>query len=90
MLSALAIYPTLKDESLDEYVEHLNELNCRLRMLATHTRNQYRPQAPRTPTPASAGTATVMTTAIATGTAASPMDLLAARKKLTPAERQRR
>ena len=52
MLSALAIYPAPKDESFDEYVERLNELDCRLRALATHTRNQHRPQAPRTLTPA--------------------------------------
>ena len=92
MLSAFAIYTTPKDESFDEYVVRLNELDCRLHALATHTRNQHRPQAPRTPTPASAGTATGMTTVTATGTAtgiaAGPMDLSAARKKLTPPERQ--
>ena len=87
MLSALAIYPAPKDESFDEYVERLNELDCRLQALATHTRNQHRPQAPRTPNPASA---TPVTAGTATGTAAGPMDLSAARGKLTPAERQRR
>ncbi len=30
MLRALAIYPTPKEESFDEYVERLNELDCRL------------------------------------------------------------
>ena len=93
MLSALAIYRTLKEESCDEYVERLNELDCRLRALAPHTGNQHRLQAPRTPTPASActatGTTTVTATGTATGTAAGPMDLSAARKMLTTAERQR-
>ena len=97
MLSVLVIYPTPKDESFDEYVQRLNELNCHLRTLATHTRNQHRLQAPRTPTPASASTATGTTTVTATGTvtgtatgrAAGPMDLSAARRKLTPAEHQR-
>ena len=89
MLSALAIYLAPKDESFDEYVERLNELDGRLRALATHTRNQHRAQAPRTPTIA-ASAATAATAGTATGTAASPMDLSAARGKLTPAERQRR
>ena len=94
MLSALAIYPTPKDESFDEYVERLNELDCRLHALATHTHNQHRPQVPRTPTPTFTSTATgrttVTATGTATGTAAGRMDLSAARKKLTPAERQLR
>ena len=96
MLSTLAIYPTPKDESFDEYVERLNELDCRLRALATHTRNQHRPQAPRTLTPAATAAAgataaaTPATAGTATGTAAGPMDLSAAIGKLTPAERQRR
>ena len=92
MLSALAFYPTPKDESFEEYIEHLNELDCHLRAQATHTRNQHRPQAPRTLTPAAAATAAAATPATAgtaTGTAAGPMDLSAARGKLTPAERQR-
>ena len=91
MLSALAIYPTPKDESFDEYIERLNELDCRLRALATHTRNQHRPQAPRMLTPAAAAAAATPATAgTATGTAAGQMDLSAARGKLTPAERQHR
>ena len=94
MLSSLAIYPTPKDESFDEYVERLNELDCRLRALATHTRNQHRLQAPRMLTPtAAAAAATAATTppatdSTATGTAAGPMDLSAAREMLTPPERQ--
>ena len=75
MLSALAIHPTPKDESFDKYVERLNELDCRLRALATHTCNQHRPQAPRTLTPAAAAAAATLATAgTATGTAAGPMD----------------
>ena len=89
MLSALAIYPTPKEESFDEYVKRLNELDCHLRALATYTRNQHRPQAPRTLTPAAAA-ATPATAGTATGTAAGPMDMSAARGKLTPAECQRR
>ena len=88
MLNTLAIYPTPKDESFDEYVERLNELDCRLRALATHTHNQYRLQAPRTLTPTATAAATPATAGTATGTAAGPMDLSAARGKLTPAERQ--
>src|SRR6266699_1001545 len=38
MLSALAIFPTPKEDSFDEYVERLNELDCHLRALATHSR----------------------------------------------------
>ena len=94
MLSALAIYPNPKDESFDEYIERLNELDCRLRALATRTRNQHCPQAPRTLTPTAAAAATTdatpATAGTANGTAAGPMDLSAARGKLTPAERQRR
>ena len=89
ILSALTIYPTSKDESFDEYVERLNELDCRLWALATHTCNQHCSQVPRTLTPATV-VATPATAGTATGTAAGPMDLSAARGKLTPAERQRR
>ena len=86
MLSALAICPAPKDESFDEYIQRLNKLDCRLRALATQTRNQHRLQAPRTLTRAAA--ATPATASIATGTAASPIHLSAATGKLTPAERQ--
>lgn len=30
MLNALATYPAPKDKSFDDYVERLNELDCRL------------------------------------------------------------
>ena len=90
MRRALAIYPTPKDKNFDEYIERLNELDCRLRALATHTRNQHCPQAPGMLTPVITTAATRATAGTATGTAAGPMDLSAARGKLTPAERQRR
>ena len=89
MLSALTIYTAPKDESFDEYVKRLNELDCCVRALTMHTRNQHRPQAPRTLTPAAA-TATHATACTATGTATGPMDLSATRGKLIPAEHQRR
>ena len=80
MLKALAIFPAPKDESFDAYVERLNELDCRLRALNTHShrRPQHQPHHTHPPT-----------TATATGTAAGPMDLSAARGKLSTAERSR-
>ena len=72
MLSPLTIFPAPTDESFDEYIEPLNELDCRLRALATHTRNQHHPQAPwmLTPTAAAASPTTASTIAgTATGTA---------------------
>ena len=38
MLKALPIFPAPKEESFDAYVEHLNELDCRLCTLNTHSR----------------------------------------------------
>ena len=64
-------------------VERLNELDYRLRALAVHTKTPYRrPQVSKTPTPIPAPAPTT-----ASGTAAGPVDLSAARKKLTAAER---
>ena len=40
MLNALAIFPPPKDESFYAYVERLNELDCRLRVLNPHSRHQ--------------------------------------------------
>ena len=39
MLNALAIFPAPKNKSFDAYVERLNELDCRLRALNTHSRH---------------------------------------------------
>ena len=44
MLSALTIFPTLKDESFNGYVKCLNELDCRLCTWNTHSRR--RPHQP--------------------------------------------
>ena len=83
MLSALAIFPAPKDESFDAYVEHLNELDCRLRVLNTHSHRQPQHHM-HAPTTATAAATT------ATSTATGPMDLSAARGKLSTAERRRR
>ena len=80
MLSTLAIFPAPKDESFDVYVEHLNEQDCRLHLLNTHSclQPQHRLHPPTTAT-------TAATTA--TGIAAGPVDLSAARGRLSTAER---
>ena len=39
MLNALAIFPAPKDETCNAYLKHLNELDCRLRALNTHSRH---------------------------------------------------
>ena len=74
MLSALAIFPATKDESFDAYVERLNELDCRLRALNTHSRRwpQHQPHHMHPLTTATAAATT------ATGIAARPMDMSAA------------
>ena len=81
MLKALAIFPAPKDESFDAYVERLNELDCRLRALNTHSHHwpQHQPNHMHPPT-----------TATATDTATRPMDLSTARGKLSTAEWSRR
>ena len=81
MLKAFAIFPALKDESFDAFVERLNELDCRLCALNTHSRRrpQHQPNHMHPPT-----------TATATGTAAGPMDLSAVRVKLSTAEQSHR
>ena len=81
MLKALTIFPALKDESFYVYVERLNALDCCLRALNTHSlrRPQHQPNHMYPPT-----------TATATGTATEPMDLSAARGKLSTTERSRR
>lgn len=83
MLSALAIFPAPSDEGFDAYVERLNELDCRLCVLNIHSCRQPH----YTPTTAAAATPAATT---ATGITAGPIDLSAARGKLSAAERNHR
>ena len=86
MLSVLTIFPTPKSESFDVHIERLNELDCRLCALNTHSR--HRPQEPpplmHTPTTATAAATT------ATGISTRLIDLSAAPGKLSTTERCRR
>ena len=62
MLNALGIFPAPKHENFDMYVKRLNELDCRLRALNTHSR--YPPTtdtAARTSRRALAGASAVQT-----------------------------
>ena len=62
MLNALTILPAPKDESFDPYVKRLNELDCRLHALNTHSRHPPTTNtAARTSRRALAGASTVPT-----------------------------
>jgi hypothetical protein len=82
MQKALAIIPAPADESFDQYVKRLNELDCRLRALQSRAPQHRPPMNPATPSGSNGTTAT--------GTAAGPMDLSAARGRISKAEKARR
>ena len=75
MLNALAIYPAVKDEEFDAYLERLNKLDCRLRALRVQTQNHQGHRHQHT-TPKDTTNSTT-----ASGTDAGPMDLSAGAAK---------
>jgi hypothetical protein len=91
--SALTLQDAPDNETFLQFVARVNRLDNRIRAHAQQLRsattsNTQRPPAPRT-TPAPVVTAPATPTT-ATGTHPGPMELNANRRRITPAERQRR